>query len=102
MQIMCIVIHAFPNHCILYQKEHKFRDKCPRCNVSWYKRNDNIEKDCYNNKRKGWKRKNTAPPDRYSQGSKERKDLALVMRYRPVIDRLEGMFSNAMEAQFLL
>jgi hypothetical protein len=30
-------IHACPNHCILYQKEHEFKDKCPRCNTSRYK-----------------------------------------------------------------
>jgi hypothetical protein len=50
-------IHACLNHCILYRKEHEFKDKCPRCNASRYKRNDNIEQDFYNNKRKGWKRK---------------------------------------------
>jgi hypothetical protein len=27
-------IHTCPDHCILYQKEHKFKDKCPRCNAS--------------------------------------------------------------------
>jgi hypothetical protein len=46
-------IHACPYHCILYQKEHEFKDKCPRCNASRYKWNDNIEEDSYNNKRKG-------------------------------------------------
>jgi hypothetical protein len=72
-KIICLLtlgvekIHAYPNHCILYQKEHEFKDKCPRCNASRYKRNDNIEKDSYNNKRKGRKRKNTAPPDQDSQ-----------------------------------
>jgi hypothetical protein len=30
-------IHACPDHCILYQKEHEFKDKCPRFNVSRYK-----------------------------------------------------------------
>jgi hypothetical protein len=95
-------IHTCPNHCILYQKEHKFKDKCPRCNGSWYKQNDDIKKDSYNNKRKGWKEKNTAPPDQDSQGSKERKVPTLVMWYLPVIDRLKYMFSNAREAQLLL
>jgi hypothetical protein len=47
--------------------------------AGWYKRNDNIEVDSYNNKRKGRKRKNTTPPDQDSQGSKERKVPALVM-----------------------
>jgi hypothetical protein len=44
--------YACPNHCILYRKEHKFKDKCPRCNANMYKWNDNIEQDSYNNKRK--------------------------------------------------
>jgi hypothetical protein len=30
-------IHACPNHCILYRKEHKFKDRCLRCNASQYK-----------------------------------------------------------------
>jgi hypothetical protein len=95
-------IYACLNHCILYRKEHEFKDKCPRCNASWYKWNDNIEEDSYNNKRKGRKRKNTAPPDQYNQGSKERKVPALVMWYLPIIDHLKCMFSNAREAQLLL
>jgi hypothetical protein len=56
-------IYAWPNHCILYQKEHEFKEKCSRCNASQYKQNDNSEEDFCNNKRKGWKRKNAAPPD---------------------------------------
>jgi hypothetical protein len=56
-------IHACPNHCILYRKEHEFKDKCPRYNASWYKWNNNIEEDSYNNKRKGQTRKNTTPLD---------------------------------------
>jgi hypothetical protein len=95
-------MHACPNYYILYQKEHEFKDKCPRCNPSWYKRNDNIEEDSYNNKRKGRKGKNTTPLDKDSQGSKERKVPALVMWYLPIIDHLERMFSIAREAQLLL
>jgi hypothetical protein len=95
-------IHACPNHCILYQKEHEFKDKCPRCNASRYKRNDNIEQHSYNNKREGRKRKNTASPDQNNQESKERKVHALMMWYLPVIDHLKRMFSNAREAQLLL
>jgi hypothetical protein len=30
-------INACPNHCILYQKEHEFKDMCPTCNASRYK-----------------------------------------------------------------
>jgi hypothetical protein len=51
---------------------------------------------------KGQKRKNTAPPDQDSQVSKERKVLALVMWYLPIIDCLKRMFSIAREAQLLL
>jgi hypothetical protein len=90
------------HHCILYRKEHEFKDKCPRCNASQYKWNDQIEEDFYNNKRKGWNRKNTAPPDQDSQGSKERKVPTLVMWYLSIIDRLKHMFSNTREAQLLL
>jgi hypothetical protein len=48
-------IHACPNHCILYRKEHEFKEKCPTCNASWYKQNDNseeVEEDLCN-KRQG-------------------------------------------------
>jgi hypothetical protein len=95
-------MHTCSNHCILYQKEHEFKDKCLRCNASRYTWNDNIEEDSYNNKRKGRKGKNTAPPDQDSQGSKERKTSALVMCYLPVIDHLKRMSFNAREAQLLL
>jgi hypothetical protein len=27
-------IHACPNHCVLYHKEHEFKTKCPVCGVS--------------------------------------------------------------------
>jgi hypothetical protein len=95
-------IHTCTNHCILYQKEHEFKDKYPTCNANRYKWNNNIEEDSHNNKRKGRKWKNTAPPDQDNQESKERKVPALVMWYLPVIDYLKHMFSNAREAQLLL
>jgi hypothetical protein len=31
-------IHACPNHCILYRKEHEFKTKCLVCGVSRYKK----------------------------------------------------------------
>jgi hypothetical protein len=107
-KIICLLtlgvekIHGCLNHCILYQKEHEFKYKYPRCNASRYNQNDNIEKDSYNNKRKGQNRKNTAPPDQDNQVSKERKVPALVMWYLHVIHHLKCMFSNAREAQLLL
>jgi hypothetical protein len=42
-------IHACLNHCILYRKEHGFKEKCLMCNVSRYKQNDNSEKDSCDN-----------------------------------------------------
>jgi hypothetical protein len=42
-KIICLLtlgiekMHACSNHCILYRKEHKFKDKCLRCNASRYK-----------------------------------------------------------------
>jgi hypothetical protein len=82
-KIICLLtlgiekIHACLNHCILYRKEHEFKDRCPRCNASQYKRNDNSEEveDDSNKKSKKWqgrKRKN-ATPDQVIEGSKERK-----------------------------
>jgi hypothetical protein len=94
-------IHSCLNHFFLYRKEQEFKDKCPRCNASRYKWNDNGEEDSYNNKRKGRNRKNTTPLDQDSQGSKERKVPSQVMWYLPVIDCFKRMFSNAREAQLL-
>src|SRR6266540_6116777 len=38
-----VTIHACWNHCILYQKEYEDLDRCPVCNVSRYKCNDDCE-----------------------------------------------------------
>jgi hypothetical protein len=43
-----------------------------------------------------------ATPDQDIEGSKERKVLALVMWYLPVIDLLNHMFSNPRDAELLL
>jgi hypothetical protein len=99
-------IHACPNHCILYRKEHEFKDRSPTCNASRYKQNDNSEEveddsNKKSKKRQGQKRKN-ATPDEYIEWSKERKVPALVMWYVPVIDRLKRMFSNPRGAELLL
>jgi hypothetical protein len=76
-------IHACLNHCILYRKEHEFKDRCLTCNASQYKQNDNSEEveDDSNKKREkrqGRKRKN-ATPDQDIEESKERKLPSLVM-----------------------
>jgi hypothetical protein len=39
-KIICLLtlgiekIHTCSNHCILYRKEHEFKDRCPTCNAS--------------------------------------------------------------------
>jgi hypothetical protein len=50
-------IHACPNHCILYRKEHEFKMKCLVCGVSRYKRSCN---HVYVDTMKKKKRKNIA------------------------------------------
>jgi hypothetical protein len=77
------------NHCILYRKEHEFKDRCRTCNASRYKQNNNneeVEDDSNkkNNKWPGEERKN-ATPDQDIEGSKEREIPALVMWYLPVV-----------------
>jgi hypothetical protein len=99
-------IHACLNYCILYKKEHGFKDKCPMCNASRYKRNNNngeVEDNSYkkSNKRQGQKRKNAAL-DQDNEGPKERKVLALVMWYLPMMNRLKRMFCNPMDVELLL
>jgi hypothetical protein len=89
-------IHACSNHCILFRKEHEFKEKCPTCNSSRYKqKNDDSEGQ-------GWKRKINAALDQDIHGSKERKVSTLVIWYLPVIDSLKHLFSNPRDAQLLL
>jgi hypothetical protein len=99
-------MHAYLNHCILYRKEHEFKDKCPTCNASWYKWDNNseeVEDDSFkkSNKRQGWKRKN-ATPNQDIKVSKGRKGPTLVMWYLHIINHLKCMFSNPRDAELLL
>jgi hypothetical protein len=96
IDIGCRKIHACPNHYILYRKENEFKEKCPTCNASWYKRNNDDSEG------QGRKRKNNAALDKDIQESKERNVPTLMMWYLPVIDRLKRMFSNPRDAQLLL
>jgi hypothetical protein len=76
-------IHACPNHCILYRKEHKFKTKCPVCDVGRYKRSYN---HVYVDTMKKNNKKNTAidvesvddENDSDNEDNKKRKILALV------------------------
>jgi hypothetical protein len=99
-------IHAYPNHCILYCKEHEFKTKCPVCGVSQYKRSySHMYVDTMKKKNK----KNTAispesvggKNDSNKEDNKKRKISALVMWYLPVIDHLKCVFSNPRDAELV-
>jgi hypothetical protein len=99
-------IHAYPNHCILYLKEHEFKTKCPVCSVSQYKRSYN---HVYVDTMKKKNKKNTAidpesvddENESNKEDNKKRKIHALVMWYLPVIDRLKCVFSNPRDVKLV-
>jgi hypothetical protein len=111
-KIICLLslgiekIYACPNHCILYQKELKFKDGCPRCNASRYNKTVTVRSLSMNPTKRAKKgeRKSekNVTPDQDIEGSKERKVPALVMSYLPVIYCLKRMFSNPRDAELLL
>jgi hypothetical protein len=98
-------IHACPNHCILYRKEHEFKTKCPVCGVSRYKRSYN---HVYIDTMKKKNKKNTTighesvddENDSNKEDNKKRKIPALVMWYLPMIDRLKCVFWNPRDANW--
>ena len=101
-------IHACTNHCILYcADDYKDLESCPKCGASWYKTNkDYREEECA---AFGKKRKKTQKNNRHSSkpSSKEKdvdyyaqkKILALVMWYLPIVDRLRCLFTNLEDVQ---
>jgi hypothetical protein len=99
-------IHTYPNHCILYRKEHEFKMKCPVCGVSRYKRSYNYLY-VYTMKKKKKKKTGIGPEsdddknDSNKEGKKKRKIPALVMWYLPVIDHLKRVFSNPRDAELV-
>jgi ferredoxin-like protein FixX len=71
-------IHACPNNCILYRKEHANKHKCVLCGASRYKRikdSDELDDDVTKN----------GPP-------------AKMLWYLPIIPRLKRLFSDETEA----
>jgi hypothetical protein len=99
-------IHACPNHCILYRKEHEFKMKCMVCAVIRYKRSYN---HVYVDTMKKKNKKNTAigpesfddENDSDKEDNKKRKISALVMWYLLMIDRLKYMFSNPKDVKLV-
>jgi hypothetical protein len=99
-------IHAWPNHCILYSKEHEFKTKCPVCGVSQYKRSYNhVYVDTI--KKKNKKKTAIGPKsvddenDSDKEDKKKRKISALVMWYLPMIDHLKRVFSNPRDVELV-
>jgi hypothetical protein len=97
-------MHACPNHCILYRKEHEFKTKCPVCGVSRYKRSYNhVYVDTIKNKNK----KTAIGPESVddetdsNKDKKKRKIPALVMWYLLVINHLKCVFSNPRDAELV-
>jgi hypothetical protein len=98
-------IHACPNHCILYRKEHEFKTKCLVCGVSQYKRSYNhVYVDTMKNKNK----KTAIGPesvddetDSDKEDKKKRKIPTLVMWYLLVIDHFKRVFSNPRDAELV-
>jgi hypothetical protein len=99
-------IHACPNHCILYRKEHEFKMNCLVCGVSQYKRSYN---HVYVDTMKKKNKKNTTislesvddENDSDKGDNKKRKIPALVMWYLPVIDHLKRVLSNPRDAELV-
>lgn len=69
-------IHACPNDCLLYRKEYKDLEKCPRCGVSRYKVYDD---DCG------------------KKGSP-----AKVLWYLPIVPRFKRLFASAKDSKNLV
>jgi hypothetical protein len=99
-------IHACPNHCILYHKEHAFKMKCPVCGVSRYKRSYN---HVYIDIMKKNNKKNAAigpesvddENDSDKEDNKKRNFFVLVMWYLWVIGRLKRVFSNPRDSELV-
>jgi hypothetical protein len=95
-------IHACPNHCILYRKEYEALDRCPVCNASRYKRNDDCEdEDASANTKKKKSNAGRDEEDTSSNAEKKRRSPAMVMWYLPVIPRLQRLYSNPRDSELM-
>jgi hypothetical protein len=80
-KIICLLtlgiekIHACPNHCILYQRELKFKDGCPRCNASRY------------NKMVTMRRLRMTPIKRAKKGERKSEKMSLLIRTLKALKR---------------
>ncbi|XP_074356761.1 uncharacterized protein LOC141696532 [Apium graveolens] len=70
-------IHACPNDCVLFRKEHEHLHTCPKCGASRYKRDGN--NSSINDKR---------PPVK-------------LLRYLPIVERFRRLFANSNDAKLV-
>ncbi|KAL8131239.1 hypothetical protein AgCh_007239 [Apium graveolens] len=70
-------IHAYPNYCVPFHKEHEHLHTCPKCGASRYKRDGN--NSSINDKR---------PPVK-------------VLRYLPIVERFRRLFANSNDAKLV-
>ena len=99
-----VMIHACLNHCILYLEEYEGLDRCPVCNASQYKCNDDCEdKDDSTNAKKKKKSFDGVEEfeDSSSNATKKRRTSAMVIWYLPVISRLLHLFLNPRDAEMM-
>jgi len=83
-----VKIDACINHCVLYWKENKDLDKCPKCHASRWKEKINPQCDSdINIDDEG--------------NAKMGKVPRLVLRYFPLIPRLQGMFMSSNLAEYM-
>ena len=72
-------IHACSNHCILFHGDYKDLDSCPRCHASRYKTGN----------------------DAMMQAGREKRSVAKVMWYFPIIPCLKHLFATAKTAKLM-
>jgi hypothetical protein len=103
-------ILACRNHCIFYRgDDYKDLESCPKCNASRYKTNkDYQEEECVASVSKGKKQKKAQKNTSKSTSNEEevdyyalKKNIALVMWYLPVVDRLRCLFANPKDVELM-
>ncbi|XP_066385300.1 uncharacterized protein [Miscanthus floridulus] len=102
--------YAYPNHCILYWGKYENLQSYSHCGVSQHKRNASCRMDADDErgpKKKKTSKKSTmkkqipSPKDEEEEGYTQRKSLALLMWYLPVIDRLHAILGNLEDAKLM-
>ncbi|XP_074323287.1 uncharacterized protein LOC141660222 [Apium graveolens] len=70
-------IHACPNDCVLFRKEHEHLHTCPKCGASRYKRDGN------------------------NSSTNDKSPPVKVLRYLPIVERFRRLFANSNDAKLI-